>query len=1022
VKKYQIINVLGGWLAFLVAAVTYLLTIEPTVSFWDCGEFITTAYKLEVGHPPGAPLFMIVARFFSLFAFGDVTQVAKMVNVMSALASAFTILFLFWSITHLAKKIVVSENETPTTAQLVAIFGSGLVGALAYTFSDTFWFSAVEGEVYASSSLFTAVVFWAILKWENVAHEAYANRWIILIAYLMGLSIGVHLLNLLAIPAIVFVYYFKKYKITKKGIMFAAIISVTIVAAVMYGVIHGVVLIASWFELLFVNGFSLPIHSGFWFYIVLLFGGTIFGIYYTYTHKKAVLNTVLTAFAVIMIGYSSFAMIVIRSLANPPMDENNPENTFALLSYLNREQYGDRPLLFGPYYNAPIEDQKDGKNYYAEINGRYEVIDVKPIYIYNDQFTTFFPRMHSSQESHERGYESWVNIEGTKIKVYNQYSGQEEMLVKPSFADNIAFFFKYQVGHMYLRYFMWNFAGRQNDEQSHGSFSKGNWISGFTPFDELRTASIEKLPDSLANNKARNKYYMLPFLLGMLGLFFQLKKQNRDFWVVMLLFFFTGIAIVMYLNQTPYQPRERDYAYAGSFYAFTIWIGLGVLTLFETMRKFSPMAAAGIATALSLVLVPGIMAAQNWDDHDRSGRYTARDFAMNYLNSCAPNSILFTYGDNDTFPLWYVQEVEGFRTDVRVVNLSLLGTDWYIDQMRKKAYDSEPVKFSISQDDYRQGSLDIIRIIDRVDDFVGLNELLAFAASDDTETKTIPGYGEKIEYLPSRNFILPIDSAKVVENGTVYISDTARILKEIRWSTPRNYFTKSDLAVLDIIVSNNWERPIYFATSSTNENFMGLENYFRLEGFAYRLMPYKANIEENVFGEVDAKVMYDNMMEKFTWGRMNEDDIYVDQQNIRTTLVMSFRESFTRLAEALIQQNEKEKAIEVLDKCVELMPHDKYPFDHYVAQIVSGYYQAGATDKAVAFTKVVAEVMYSELDYYLSLPPAYQAASDYEIRVGMVVFQQMLQLAEAFKQTDLVTELEDDFTVVYMKYMESSGS
>ena len=819
-KKFNLIDQITGWIVFLIASTVYLLTIEPTTSFWDCGEFIATAFKLEVGHPPGAPIFMILARFFSMFA-SDVTQVAKMVNAMSALASSFTILFLYWTITHLAKRLVSATSEI-TTGQAIAVIGSGLVGSLAYTFSDTFWFSAVEGEVYALSSLFTAFVFWAILKWENVANEKYANRWLILIAYLMGLSIGVHLLNLLAIPAIVFVYYFKKYTVTRKGVIAAFLLSLVILGTIMYLIIPGVITVATWFELMFVNGFGLPFNSGSFFYIALLIGFVIWGIYYTNKKKKVILNTILLAFTVILIGYSSFTMIVIRSLADTPMDENNPETVFNLLHYLNREQYGDRPLVKGQYFSAPVVDSKEPYTY-RQKDGKYiKSYSLNSKYIYDPRFTTLFPRMYSPKEDHINEYNKWANIKGKKISTTG-YNGEPEVLVLPSFGENLRFFFNYQIGHMYLRYFMWNFSGRQNDIQSHGEMLNGNWITGINAIDSKLVGPQDNLPEGLKNHKSRNVYFMLPFLLGLAGFYFQLRRHFNDFIVVFLLFILTGLAIVVYLNQYPLQPRERDYAYAGSFYAFSIWIGLGLLSIFNFFqKKINTVISAGLATGICLVLVPGVMAKENWDDHDRSNRYIALDYATNYLNSCAPNAILFTNGDNDTFPLWYAQEVEGIRTDVRVVNLSLLNTDWYIDQMKRKAYNSEPVPFGLEHEQYINGVRDVIYINDRIKDYVDIKKVIDFVADDDQRTKLQVGVDEWIDYLPTNKLILPVDKAKVLSSGLVKQKDADQIVPEIRFTLSQKRIMKAELMILDLLANNNWERPVYFV-STGGDGDIGLD-------------------------------------------------------------------------------------------------------------------------------------------------------------------------------------------------------
>nr|MDA3779596.1 DUF2723 domain-containing protein [Bacteroidales bacterium] len=761
-NKYKSYNKVFGWLAFFIAAIVYTLTLEPTASLWDCGEFIATAFRLEVGHPPGAPLFMILARFFTIFSVPE--NAAKMVNFLSALASAFTIMFLFWTITHFAKKIIIKDDNNYSINNIIAILGSGFVGAMAYTFSDTFWFSAVEAEVYATSSLFTAVVFWAILKWENEAGKKYSNRWIVLIAYLVGLSIGVHLLNLLAIPAIVFVYYFKKYKVSKKGIFNALVISVVILASIMYIIIPGVIKVASWFELLFVNGFGLPYNSGVIFYAIFLIAIIVVSLRYTIKHNKVILNTLVLGITVILIGYSSFSMVVIRSLADPPMDQSNPDNVFSLLSYINREQYGDRPLFYGQSYNAPVSSRKQGKAVYKKQDGKYKIVANKTKIKYDSRFTSFFPRMYSSDKKHIKDYKSWVDIKGKTISVYGNNRKTEKRVV-PSLANNIAFFVKYQVGYMYLRYFMWNFAGRQNDIQGHGGILKGNWISGIPFVDNARLGSQENLPEHMKNNKARNIYYFLPLLLGLAGLLLQYRKNKKDFVVVMMLFILTGLAIVVYLNQYPHQPRERDYAFAGSFYSFAIWIGLGVLALFELFKKKLPGKSSSItAVIISLLAVPTIMACENWDDHDRSDLYATRDFGYNYLNTCKKDAIIFTNGDNDTFPLWYAQEVEGIRTDVRVVNLSYLRADWYIDQMARKAYESDALPFSLHKYQYQEGSRDIIPIINRINKPLDIKKVMEFVRNDNVKTKIQSPFerGKKINYIPTKKIKIPIARNKIV--------------------------------------------------------------------------------------------------------------------------------------------------------------------------------------------------------------------------------------------------------------------
>jgi len=1019
--KYKLYNNIGGWAVFLIATITYLVTIEPTTSFWDCGEFIANAYKLEVGHPPGAPFYMILARFFALFSFGDVTQVAKLINGLSALVSSFTILFLFWTITHLAKKILTRENDL-TTGNVWMILGSGIVGALAYTFSDTFWFSAVEGEVYATSSLFTAVVFWGILKWENVADEKYANRWIILIAYLMGLSIGVHLLNLLTIPAIVFVYYFRKYEVSRNGVISALLLSVVLLGIFMYGIIPGVIKLASWFELMFVNGLHLPFNTGVFIYAILLIGAIVWGINYTVKKKKVLLNTIILVFTVIVIGYSSFTVIVIRSLADPPMDENNPETIFALQSYQAREQYGNRPLVSGQYYNAPLVDRSNDKPTYTKRDDEYIITNYTEKLVYDQRFTTIFPRMWSRDQNHVNAYKEWGKIKGKPVRMTDG-AGEQKVERVPTFGENLRFFFSYQLGHMYFRYFMWNFAGRQNDIQGHGGILKGNWLSGINFIDEARLGHQDELPDSIESNKARNKYYLLPLFLGLIGMVFQFKKHQKDFWVVLFLFILTGIAIVVYLNQYPFQPRERDYAYAGSFYAFTIWIGLGALAIYDMVRKkMKEPGSAIIATTVCLILVPGILAKENWDDHDRSGRYTARDFASNYLNSCEENAILFTNGDNDTFPLWYAQEVEGIRTDVRVVNLMLLNTDWYIDQMKRKAYDSDPVPFSLTKDQYIQGTRDAVLVLELIKNVVDVDQIMEFVADDDPRTKRQSPFrrGELIDVVPSKRLRLMVDTAKVIRNGTVKPELADKILPFIDFRISENYLGKSQLMVLDLLATNNWERPVYFV-SGGHEGTLGLEEYFQQEGFAYRLVPIKTPPKSYFeFGRIEPDIMYENLINEFTWGRMEEQDVFLDFNNIRTLSVIKMRNNFSRLAETLLAQGKRDSAVIVLDRCVELTPHEKVPYDIFMIGIIENYYKAGEVDKANEIIRKYNEITANELSYYYSLSGKFTQSIDYDKRVALQILQEMVRVTKNNNQTELADELEKQFNDFYLRYTNTS--
>ncbi|WP_026474076.1 glycosyltransferase family 117 protein [Alkaliflexus imshenetskii] len=1018
-QRYSRYNNLFGWLAFLVSAVVYILTIEPTTSFWDCGEFISASYKLLVGHPPGAPFFMIVGRFFTLFA-PDVTKVAITINIMSALASAFTIAFLFWTITHLARKIFMDEETKEESWRMWAVLASGFVGAMAYTFSDTFWFSAVEGEVYAMSSLFTAVVFWAILKWENVADQPHSNRWLILIAYLMGLSIGVHLLNLLAIPAIVMVYYYKKYEITRKNTAKALAIAAVLLGSILYVIIPGVVKVASWFELFFVNGLGFGYKSGVIVYATMGISLLCYGIYYTYKKQKPIFNTILTGVAVIIMGYSSFAMIVIRSAANPTMDQNSPEDVFTLMSYLNREQYGDRPLIVGQYYNSPLDwnamEGDKGRPIYAQIDGKYEIVDSRPNYKFDDRTTTFFPRMHSRDPRHIDEYKRWADIKGRPVSVTDD-SGRPTTIQLPTFYENLKFFFNYQVRYMYFRYFMWNFAGRQNDIQGHGEIHRGNWISGIPFLDNLMYGDQSKLPDTLKNNPGRNTYYMLPLLLGILGLLFQYgagKKGKRDFWVVMLLFFFTGLAIVIYLNQTPLQPRERDYAYAGSFYAFAIWIGLGVLALVDGLRRVLPgIPATAIAFTGSLLLVPGIMAMENWDDHDRSHRTIARDLAFNYLNTVGENGVIFTNGDNDTFPLWYAQEVEGVRTDVRVCNLSYLQTDWYIDQMKRRAYLSDPLPFSLEKSQYRVGTRDIVYMLDRIEGYVDMKEAMQFLASENPRTKQVPNYSGRVEYLPSKSFLFRADRNRIMDNGLVSPRYEHLIDSLMYVDVNKERILKNEVMVLDLLAHMEWERPIYFAVTVGTENYVGLEPYFQLEGFGYQVVPIRAEGSDGQTGRVDTEKMYDNVMNKFIFDGWNDPRVYLDENHLR--MAMNIRNNLSRLATALIEEGQVEKAVKVLDKTMEVLPHPRVPHNYFSLFLAEAYFEADEMEKGDDITRDLAIENLQELGFFTSLRPALRAGSMSEIQRNIAIYSEVMRTLRYFGRDELIRELEGKYEVIFQR-------
>ncbi len=1063
-KNYRLVNNIVGWTVFLVAAVTYLMTIEPTASLWDCGEFIASGFKLEVGHPPGNPVFMVLARFFTLFAGGDTSKVAVMVNSMSALASAFTILFLFWTITHLAGKILLGRDDKYSVTRVIAVMAAGFVGALAYTFSDSFWFSAVEGEVYATSSLFTALVFWAILKWEDVSEEKYADRWIILIAFLMGLSIGVHLLNLLAIPAIVLVYYFRKFKYSWKGLSVSLVVSVILLALLLYGIIPGVVTIASKFDKFFVNTLGLPVNSGMVIHAVLLTVLFIFAVKFTFSSSdksrtgifaitalfltgiwivsgsaflniiilasisgilwylagknKAVLNRILLVVMVILIGYSSIAIIVIRASVNTPLNENNPSNPFSLLYFLNREQYGERPLLRGPYYNAPVIDYKDGKPKYSIENGKYIISGYNLERVYDPRFITLFPRMWSDQSDHQEIYKEWGRVTGTNVQVTDP-SGEKKIIKKPTFGENLRFMFSYQFGYMYFRYFMWNFSGKQNDTQGTGGAVNGNWITGIRLLDEPRLGTTD-LPADLKNDTSRNKYYLLPFLLGLAGMLYHLNHDNKDWGIILILFIMTGMAIVFYLNQYPNQPRERDYAYAGSFYFFSVWIGLGVLALFDWISKLTgEKIAAPLAGILCFFAVPVLMGSQNWDDHDRSGRYLARDVAFNYLNSCAPDAILFTNGDNDTFPLWYAQEVEGKRTDVRVCNLMLLNTDWYINQMKLKMYDSDPLPVTLPVKKYYDGVNNQVFIVEKTKDAVDISTIIDWVNSDNKATKVQVSTSELYDIIPSRTIRIPVDREKVIASGTVKPEDADKIVPYIDIKLKGNAILKSQLIVLDILAHNNWERPVYFVTGYHNDA-MGLEEYFQMEGLAFRLVPIKSqNLSWLDYGRIDTDILYENMMNKFVWGGAKEPGVNIDYNHRRTLIVIKARLNYARLAKALAEEGKNEKAIQVLDYCMETLPLEKISYDPYMADIIESYFIAGATEKAVSMTKAFCDYYYERLDYYLKQNPYIINSAEFEIQTAIQYTSRVANACEAYGKPELAGEINTKLESYYASYISN---
>ncbi|WP_316813025.1 DUF2723 domain-containing protein [Pedobacter heparinus] len=993
--NYSKINNLTGWFCFLIAAVTYILTLEPSVSFWDCGEFIASAFKMQVVHQPGAPLFLMIQRFFSLFALGDVEKIAYFMNVGSAIASAATILFLCWTITALAKKLLVKENEEISKSTMISIMGAGVVGALAYTFSDSFWFSAVESEVYALSSLFTAIVFWAILKWESHANEPGADKWLLFIAYIMGLSIGIHLLNLLTIPAIAFVYYFKKTaKTSTSGIIKTGVIGVLILAVIQYGIIQYIVSFGAYFDLFFVNTLGMGFGSGVIFFAILLIGGLTWGIRYSIKHQKRVLNIALLSTVLIIFGYCSFAMIIIRAKADPNLNNSDPENAFSFLSYLNREQYGDRPLLFGPNYNSQKVNLTQGKTLYRKGAEKYEDAGKKTDYEYDR--TTPFPRMYSDDQRHIGYYKDIMGFSDDHF---------------PNLFDNIGFLFKYQVGQMYMRYFMWNFVGRQNDDQGQGSLYEGQWLSGIKPIDALMLGDQKNLPPSITDSNAYNRFFFLPLILGLLGAIWHFKRNQKDAGIVALLFFFTGLAIVLYLNQKPMEPRERDYAYAGSFYAFAIWVGLGVLAIKEWLfKKLTPASAAIAATVAGLFAAPVLMAAQGWDDHDRSTKMVAHDIAVDYLQSCAPNAILFTYGDNDTYPLWYAQEVENIRPDIRLVNLSLFDTDWYINGMRQKRNESEPLPLSMKPEQYVQGVRDVMYYQDyKVAGAVELSNILAILLSDDAEDKLPLQDGSRENFIPTKNFKLTVNRADVLKNGVVSAADSSKIAPALEWTFNKNYVTKGTLALIDILVHNDWKRPVYFASTVPSDQYNGLDNYLYNEGLALRLLPLKPDTSANRSELLNTPVLYKNVMDKFVWGNIKNAK-YLDPQS--SDDISIFTNVFNNTISGLIKEGRTEDAKKAVNRYFEVMPERFYGMRSMMGTyfMAENLYLLNEAPRANALIEKSAAYIQKELTYLADVSESKRRfIGNQNVQLGLSFLNQMARTTTQYKQTKLSEKLNSQF-------------
>ena len=1105
-KQFKLVDNVLGWITFLVAAFVYCSTIEPTASFWDCPEFITTGYKLEVGHPPGAPFFMLTANLFSHFA-SDPSQVAKMVNTMSALLSATTILFLFWSITHLTRRLIMKDWSCLTTPKLIAIEASGLVGALIYTFSDTFWFSAVEGEVYAYSSAFTAIVFWLILKWEDKADEAHSDRWLVLIAYMTGLSIGVHLLNLLCIPAIVLVYCYRRFpNIELKGSLIALVVSFVIVAAVLYGVVPGIITVGGWFELFFVNTLGCPFNTGEVVYIFLLVATVIWAIYETYTDRSLkrqnlafvlsvgmlgipfygfgwsavvigivvlvalwfvlgyrkrvekklvpvitarVKNTALLCMLMLMIGYSSYAVIVIRSTANPPMDQNSPEDIFTLGSYLSRDQYGDRPLAYGQAYTsqvafdvqgnmcipkrtkgAPVYQRKEKAS--KEEKDSYFVVTTKDKMVYAQNMV--FPRMYSSD--HALAYESWLGGMSDSTMVPYDHCGEAMMVKMPSQWDNIRFFLSYQCNFMYWRYFMWNFCGRQNDIQGNGEAEHGNWITGISFIDNLMYGDQSKLPDDLKNNKGHNVFYGLPLLLGLIGLFWQAwlgRRGIRQFWVVFFLFFMTGLAIVIYLNQTPMQPRERDYAYAGSFYAFAIWCGMGVAALYDMiarkMKGVNPTAIAAVV-ALLCVLVPIQMASQTWDDHDRSGRYTCRDFGQNYLMTLQDkgNPIIFTNGDNDTFPLWYNQETEGVRTDARVCNLSYVNTDWYIDQMKRPAYDSPSLPITWPRLDFCSGTNEYVRVQPELKEQVlqfykeNPEEAKQQFGDDPFEVRNVMKYWVRsknadMHVIPTDTLYLDIDKEAVKRSGMMMASDTIpdRMVISLKG---KSALYKGELMMLEIVSQANWTRPVYVATTVGSDNYLNLGDNFVREGLANRITPFTTNAPGAK--NFDTEKTYNNVMNRYKWGGLEQKGLYIDETVMR--MCYTHRHLMADLALQLIAEGKTDKALNVLRKSEKVLPSYNVPNTYLsgAADLAKAYALLGKKNDAQRIIDQVWKDSKQYAQWYVGLEGNLFTMSQNDVLKYIYIMQAIADV-EGLISSAKAEKMLSDINAIYVYYQKKGG-
>jgi hypothetical protein len=1012
--NYRTLNNLSGWIVFIIALSVYATTLEPSTSMWDCSEFLACAYKLQVSHSPGAPLFMIVARLFALLAGKDVQKVALMVNLLSAITSALTVMFLFWTITILAKKLIVKEGKTGKQ-QVAVLLAAGFTGSLSFAFTDSFWFSAVEAEVYAFSSFLTALVFWAVLRWDNQTDRIYASRWLLFIAFIMSISIGVHLLNLLAIPAIIFILMSKNRHFDNRGILGSLIISVLVLGFMMVIFIPGIAKMASVIDLFCVNSLKLPFNSGLYISFLLLAAVLTVLLIKAIRKQNVTRQAIILSLIFMVAGYTCYLSILLRSQENISIDMDNPDNPFSLYHYLNREHYGSRPLFYGQYYNAPITGVVE-RTTYIPFKGKYIRTKLNPKYKYDKRFMTIFPRMSDNGDNYTDAYKYWGKIKGKKVRV--TINGKTETIIRPTFAENLRFFFRYQVGYMYWRYFFWNFVGRQDDVQGTGNVFHGNWISGINVFDNLRLGSQDKPPGSVTKNKARNSYYFLPLILGILGLIWHYRHHKTGFTAIMLLFLFTGMAISVYLNEVPSTPRERDYVYAGSYYAFCIWIGFGAVAVYSFFKEHLSLILSLLISVTASSAVLYILFSENKDDHDRSDRYAARDFGYDYLNSCRKNAILFTNGDNDTYPVWYNQEVESVRTDIRVVLQPYLGADWYISQLMHAINKADALPISFPPEKFLYGKCTIVHLVNRFEDYVELRDALEFIRSDNPRTKLHVNDSDYRDYLPARKLKLTINKDRLIGSGDFTAEEIKKTEDAVYFEINNNYLLRSDILILDIIASNNWERPLYFLSPIELIN-LGLDKYLVREGFAYRLVPYKNEMNNPPYTyPMNIENTYQLLMRKFRWGNIGDSKIYLDHTIIRQMEVLGIRRTFAQLAGSLIIEGKKQQAEKVLDKCTDLMPFDVVNDDYFITRIISLYFQNGSIQKGTGWINKYAGILDEKLRYYASVDRKFrkeilEASNNY-----LYNFNELMEIAKKHHQSCLIEKYRVRFEY-YCRYFTS---